>query len=94
MRIWRLRRPPHPVSLTERSQTLYEVDLSAAPSPAWCAAFLRPPARLTSARYTPELGRLGLAGARVTFRTTPPWLHAWLRRIDTWVEYANSVVQT
>jgi hypothetical protein len=89
------RRPPPPsaVPLTTGAQTLYEVELSAAPSPAWRAAFLRPPATLTTARYTPEFGGLGLDGARVTFRTTPPRLHAWLRRIDTWAEYANSVVE-
>lgn len=93
MAIQRLPGPPHTVTLTSGAQTLYEVALSAAPSPAWRAAFLRPPAALTTAQYTPALGRLGLAGARVTFRTSPPRLHAWLRRIDTWVEYANSVVE-
>jgi hypothetical protein len=92
MAIRRLRRPPHPVTLTQGAQTLYEIELSAVPSPAWRAAFLRPSPALTTARYTPKLGRLGLEGVRVTFRTSPPQLHQWLRRIDRWVEYANSVV--
>lgn len=92
MAIRRLRRPPHPVTLTRGAQTLYEIELSAVPSPAWRTAFLRPPAALRTARYTPKLGGLGLEGPRVTFRTSPPHLHQWLRRIDRWVEYANSVV--
>jgi hypothetical protein len=71
MAIQRLPGPPRSVSLPKKEQTLYEVTLSAAPSPAWRAAFLRPPATLTSARYTPELGRLGLHGATVHFRTAP-----------------------
>ena len=46
-----------------------------------------------STRFTPELIRLGLDGARVTFRTNPPHLHQRLRRIDRWIAYANSVVE-
>jgi hypothetical protein len=92
MAIQRLRRPPHAVPLA-KGPTVYEVELSATLSPAWRAAFLRPPARLTAARTTPELGRLGLEGPRVTFRTIPARLHAWLRRIDRWIAYANSVVK-
>jgi hypothetical protein len=65
------------------------VELSATPSPAWRAAFLRPPARLTTVRTTPEVGRLELNGHRVTFRTIPARLHAWLRRIHRWIAYAN-----
>jgi hypothetical protein len=93
MAIHRLRRVPHAVTLTQGAQTLYEITLSAVPSPEWRAAFLRPPARLTTARNTPDLGRLGLDGPRVTFRTIPARLHAWLRRIDRWIAYANSVVK-
>ena len=52
-----------------------------------------PPATLTTATYTPERGRLGLDGTRVFFRTAPSRLRLWLRRIDRWVEYANSVVE-
>jgi len=93
MAIRRIRRPPHAVTLTDGQLTLYEVELSRVPSPAWRAALLRPPASLTSERYTPELGRLGVDGPRITFRTVPPKLHAWLRRIDQWIAYANSVVK-
>ena len=93
MAIRRLRRPPHPVTLAHGAQTLYEIELSAVPSPAWRAAFLRPTSALTTERYTPKLGRLALDGARVTFRTSPPHLHQWLRRIDRWVEHANSIAQ-
>ena len=32
-------------------------------------------------------------GPRITFRTIPARLHAWLRRIDRWIAYANSVVE-
>jgi hypothetical protein len=93
MPIQRFRHPPDSVPLTQEGvQTLYVVELSARPPPAWRAAFLRPPARLTTARMTPELGRLELTGHRVTFRTIPARLHAWLRRIDRWIAYANSVV--
>ena len=90
--IRRLRQPPHAITLVRQTQTVYEVELSAAPSPEWRAAFLRPPPGLTTTTYTPELG-LGLDGARVAFRTTPSRLHGWLRRIDRWIEYANSMVE-
>ena len=90
--IQRLRRPPQPVAFTEGALTLYEVELNAAPSRAWRAAFLHPPAALT-AKHTPELGRFEIHGPRVTFRTIPARLHAWLRRIDRWIAYANSVVE-
>jgi hypothetical protein len=62
MAIHRLRRVPHAVTLTQGAQTLYEITLSAVPSPEWRAACLRPPARLTTAQNTPQLGRLGLTG--------------------------------
>ena len=93
MPIERLREPPHSTTLAKGSHTLYEVALSTAPSLAWRAAFLRPPPRLTTATATPERARLDLRGTRVTFRTTPPQLHRWLRRIDRWIAYANSVVE-
>jgi hypothetical protein len=93
MAIRRLRRPPHAVPLMTPTQTLYEVELSKAPSRAWRAAFLRPPAALTTIKRTPELGRLDLHGHRITFRTIPTQLDAWLRRIDRWIAYANSVVE-
>ena len=93
MAIRRVQRPPRPVALATPSLALYEVALSAVPSRVWRAAFLRRPSGLTTTRYTPELGRLGLDGARVTFRTSPPHLHQWLRRIDRWIAYTNSVVE-
>ena len=93
MVIRRVQRPPHPIALATPSLALYEVALSAVPSRIGRAVFLRPPPGLTTTRFTPEFGRLGLDGARVTFRTSPPHLHQWLRRIDRWVAYANSVVE-
>ena len=92
MPIQRLPGPPHTVTPTARNQVLYSVELTVVPSPPWRAAFLRPPARLTSAQYTPELGRVGLNGATVHFRTAPHRARLWLRRIDCWIRYANSVV--
>ncbi len=90
--IQRVRRPPHPVTFTEGALTLYEIELSAAPSKAWRATFLRPPPALTTTKYTPGRAWLGIEGRRVTFRTIPARVHAWLRWIDRWVAYANSVV--
>lgn len=78
--IQRLSELPQAVSLP-RGQTLYCVELSALPSAVWREAFLHPPTVLTRRRYTPELGSLELAGARVSFRTTPEHLHMWLRRL-------------
>ena len=93
MAIRRVQRPPHPIALATPSLPLYEIAFGAVPSRVWRAAFLRPPPRLMTTRFTPELGRLGLDRARVTFRTSPPHLHQWLRRIDRWIAYANSVVE-
>jgi hypothetical protein len=94
MPLERHRRPPHSTTLAKDSQlTLYEVTLSAVPSAAWRAAFLRPAASLTATTATPELGGIGLDGDRVHFRTIPKRLHFWLRWIDRWIAYANSVVE-
>jgi hypothetical protein len=68
MPIQRLPGSPHTVTPTARNQVLYSVELNVVPSPPWRAAFLRLPARLISAQYTPELGRLGLPTGR---RCTP-----------------------
>jgi hypothetical protein len=76
-----------------REQTLYKATVDPPPTRVWRAAFLRPPRRLISARYTPELGRLGLHGTTVHFRTTPDRARLWLKRIDRWITYANSVVE-
>jgi hypothetical protein len=92
MAIQRLRRPPHAIPLAG-ARTLYEIELGVVPSRAWRAAFLRPPPALVTVRFTPELGRMDLTGARIVFRTSPPQLHQWLRRIDRWIAYANSVTE-
>lgn len=91
--IQRLPGPAHTLTPLQTGHTVYEVSLTAAPSREWRAAFLRPPPRLTSATSTPEIGRVGLHGATVHFRTAPHRLRFWLRRIDRWIAYANSVVE-
>ena len=77
----------------EGRDTLYEFDLTAAPSPAGRAVFLRPPPALTIADYTPDIGRVAIHGATVHFRTPPRYIADWLRRIDRWIAYANSIVE-
>jgi hypothetical protein len=84
---------PETVAAMPTGLVLYAVALSAAPSRAWRAAFLRPPPRLLTTTGTPELGRISLQEATVLFRTTPRRLTFWLRRIDRWIAYANSVVE-
>ena len=69
---------------------VYAVALTASPSRPWRAAFVRPPARLTTTRFTPHA--VSLDGASVIVKTTPADLPIWLRRIDRWIAYANSVV--
>src|SRR5262245_4288335 len=44
---------PRAVPLLKGAETVYEVDLTTSPSPAWRAAFLRPPGRLMRATATP-----------------------------------------
>ena len=68
--IQRLREPPRPVTLAKGQQTLYEVTLSAVPSRAWRAAFLRPPPALTRRGSRQSSAGWG-STARITFRTTP-----------------------
>jgi hypothetical protein len=77
----------------EGRDTLYEFDLSTAPSPAWRAVFLRPPPALTTADHTPDIGRVAIHGRTVHFRAPPQHRGDWLRRIDQWIAYANSVVE-
>jgi len=93
MPIERLLDPPRAVPLLQGQRTLYEVDLTAEPLPAWRAAFLRPPLAQQTSEYTPELARVGLGSISVHFRTTPRHLHGCLRWIDRWIAYANSVVE-
>ena len=59
MAIRRVQRPSHPIALATPFLSLYEVQLSAPPAPAWRAAFIRPRLALATARFTPELGRPG-----------------------------------
>jgi hypothetical protein len=67
--------------------------LTAAPSREWRATFLRPPLPLVTADRTPEVGRVAIHGTTRHFRTAPRHLGGWLRRIDKWIAYANSVVE-
>ena len=75
------------------TESLFGVLLTAIPSPEWRAAFVRPPGRLTSARYAPDVGRVTVQKAGIQFRTAPAEVADWLRRIDRWIAYANSVVE-
>ena len=84
--------PPRLVTMITKREAFYEVELTAAPSPVWRGAFLRPPPRVTTTQYTPTIGRVGLTGATVHFRADSLRLPSWLRRIDRWIAYANSVV--
>ena len=90
MQIRRLAGPTLAVRLVDTDQVVYELELSAVPSPAWRAAFLRPPAELQTPRFTPDTGRVGLHGHRVVFRTDLDSLSLWLHRLDRWIDYANS----
>jgi hypothetical protein len=45
-----------------------------------------------TADRTPDIGRVAVHGTTVYFRAAPRHLEAWLRRIDRWIAYANSVV--
>jgi len=81
------------MSQIEGTDVLYEVALTTAPSAEWRVAFVRPPPRLTSARFNPDIGRVVLQGATVHLRAAPPDLDAWLKRIDRWIAYANSIIE-
>ena len=68
------RQPGPPRIVVERIEgrdTLYEFALTAAPSPAWRAVFLRPPPALTTADHTPDIGRVVIHGRTVHFRAAP-----------------------
>ena len=89
------RRPGSPrvvVDGIEGRDTLYEVELWAAPSPPWRAAFLRPPPASSPLTARPRLAASRFTGRHVHFRAAPRHLTTWLRRIDRWIGYANSVV--
>ena len=63
---------------------LYRADWAAdsGSAPEWRAVFVRPPGRLTSVRYAPDVGRVTVQNAGIHFRTTSGQLVEWLRRID------------
>ena len=79
------------VARIEGRDTLYEFDLSAAPSRAWRAVFLRPPPALTTADHTPDIGRVAIHGRTVHFRAAPQHQGDWMRRIDQWIGYVTSI---
>ena len=66
----------------ESRDTLYEFGLTAAPTPAWRAAFLRPPPALITADYTPDIGRVAIHGRTVHFRAAPQHQAASDRPVD------------
>lgn len=51
----------------------------------------RSPSLITGDR-TPEAGRVAIHGATLHFGAAPPHLTEWLRQVDRWIGYANSVV--
>ena len=72
MPIHRVPGPPRVIlSDIEGTETLFEVLLMAIPSAEWRAAFVRPPARLTSVRYAPDVGRVTVQKGAIHFRTAP-----------------------
>ena len=63
------------VPVIEGTDAFYEFDLTAVPSAVWRGAFNRPPARLTSAWYALNIGRVTIRHVTVRFRTAPERLH-------------------
>ena len=93
MAILRAPGPPRVIlSNIEGAESLFEVLLTAIPSPAWRAVFVRPPGRLITARYAPDFGRVTVQKGAIHFRTAPAEVDGWLRQFDRWIAYANSVV--
>jgi hypothetical protein len=86
-------RPRIVVDAIEGRDTLDEVELWAGPSLQSRAAFLRPAPSLITADRTPEVGRVAVHGVTLHFRAAPRHLPAWLRRVDRWIDYANSIVE-
>jgi hypothetical protein len=82
---------PKIVAPLPNGEAVYQVRLSAVPSPPWRAAFYRAPLRLSHPPYTPDQVELHVTA--VIFRTHPCGLDKWLGWIDRWVAYANSVVK-
>ena len=91
MPIYRAPRPPRVIlSGLEGNESLFEVLLTAMPSPEWRAAFVRLPGRLTSVRYAPDVGRVTVQKAGLNFRTAPAEVDGWLRRLDRWITRIRS----
>jgi hypothetical protein len=92
-----LQRCPDPprvvVEGIEGRDTLYEFDLTAAPSPGVACRLSSATSRLTTADYTPDIGRVAIHGRTMHFRAAPRHRGDWLRRIDEWISYAHSVVE-
>jgi hypothetical protein len=44
-------------------------------------------------RHAPDVGCVTIQKAGIHFRTAPAEVDGWLRRIDRWIAYANSVVE-
>jgi hypothetical protein len=82
-------RPAVITPLQGRRQAVYQVGLSAVPSPGWRAVFVRTPARLGPSPFTPD--GIDLQGSAAIFRDAPSKVQDWLRRIDRWIAYADSV---
>jgi hypothetical protein len=85
--------PPRPIVDVAEGATVYEAALRGTPSREWRAAFLRPSPGLLTPKYMPELARVDLIEDRIIFRASHGHLDGWLRRIDEWIAYANSVVE-
>src|SRR6185295_2999970 len=64
-------RPAVIMPLQGQRHAVYQVTLSAVPSPVWRAAFIRPPARFGHAPFTPD--GIDLQGASVIFQAAPRW---------------------
>ena len=59
--------------------------------PVWSPSFL--PSLIAWQTDTPDIGRVAIHGRTVHFRAAPQHRGDWLRRIDPWIAYANSVVE-
>jgi hypothetical protein len=81
-----------PGSAIEGQDTLYEFDLTAAPSPAWRAVFFRPPPAARPPTYPRHWPRCD-SRAHGAFPRCARHFGGSLRRIDRWIAYANSVVE-
>ena len=91
MVIYRVPGPPTLISPLPTGETIYQVRLSAVPTPAWRAVFYRPPGHLTTPRYQPD--HVDIHEMGIIFRTDPAQLETSLRWIDHWIAMRASVVK-